>query len=121
MNIFYNMQQNMKLRNKSQHHITILTLLFWVWKPLEKPVQQSDIDFIMRKYGTLQSLQIHPNLANAATRQNHRTNPRLNLNTPPARVYDPTIRPHTCESVRPYSCCTEFVRSVQQLYGIGTV
>ena len=61
---------NIKLRNKSQHHITILTLLFWVWKPPEKPkmgkpVQQSDIDFIMRKYELLQSLQIHPNLENA--------------------------------------------------------
>ena len=80
MNIFYSMQRNIKLRNKSQHHITILTLLFWVWKPSEKPkmgkpVQQSDIDFITRKYGTLQSLQIHPNLANAATRQNHWANP----------------------------------------------
>ena len=47
MNIFYSMQRNVKLRNKSQHHITILTLLFWVWKPSEKPkmgklVQQSD-------------------------------------------------------------------------------
>ena len=57
MNIFYRMQRNVKLRNKSQHHITIMTLLFWVWKPPEnpnmgKPVQQSDIDFIMRKYGT---------------------------------------------------------------------
>ena len=57
MNIFYSMQQNIKLRNNSQHDITILTLLFWVWKPSEKPkmgkpVQQSDIDFIMRKYGT---------------------------------------------------------------------
>ena len=40
-----------------------------------KPVQQSDIDFIMRKYGTLQSLQIHPNLGNAAGRQNHWENP----------------------------------------------
>ena len=61
MNIFYNMQQNIKLRNKSQHHITILTLLFWEWEAPEKPmmgklVQQLDIDFIMRKYGTLQSL-----------------------------------------------------------------
>ena len=64
------MQRNIKLRDNSQHHMTILTLLFWVRKPLEKPkmgklVQQLDIDFIMRKYGTLQSLQIHPNLANA--------------------------------------------------------
>ena len=55
MNIFYSMQRNRKLRNKLQHHITILTLLFWVWKPLEKPkmgkpVQHSDIDFIMRKW-----------------------------------------------------------------------
>ena len=36
MNIFYSMQQNIKLRNKSQHHITILTLLFCVWKPQKK-------------------------------------------------------------------------------------
>ena len=69
MNIFYSMQQNIKLRNKI-HHITILTLLFWVWKPPEKPkmgkpVQQADIDFIMRKLELLQSLQIHPNLVNA--------------------------------------------------------
>ena len=76
MNIFYSMQWNIKLRNKSQHQITILTLLFWVWKPPKKPkmgkqVQQLDIDFIMRKYRMLQSLQIHPNLANAATLQNH--------------------------------------------------
>ena len=35
-----------------------------------KPMQQSDIDFIMRKYGMLQSLQIHPNLANADGRIN---------------------------------------------------
>ena len=70
MNIFYSMQRSKKLRNKSQNHITILTLLFWVWKPPEKtkmgkPVQQSDIDFIMRKYGAFTTLQIHPNLANA--------------------------------------------------------
>ena len=68
--MFYSMQQNIKLRNKSQNHITILTLLFWVWKPLGKPnmgkpVQHSDIDFIMRKYGAFTILQIHPNLANA--------------------------------------------------------
>ena len=65
MNIFYNMQQYLNLRNKSQHHIIKMTLLFWVWKPSEKPkigksVQQLDIDFIMRKYG------IHPNLTNVA-------------------------------------------------------
>ena len=70
MNIFYSMQRNIKLRNKSQHHITILTVLFWVWKPPEKPkmgkpVQQSDIDFIMRKYGTFTIIaNSHPNLAN---------------------------------------------------------
>ena len=45
------------MRNKSQHHIKIMTQLFWVWKLVEKPkmgkpVQQSNIDFIMRKYGT---------------------------------------------------------------------
>ena len=26
-----------KTENKSQHHITIFTLLSWVWKPPEKP------------------------------------------------------------------------------------
>ena len=26
-----------KTKNKSQHHTIILTLLFWVWKPPEKP------------------------------------------------------------------------------------
>ena len=87
MNIFYSMQRNIKLRNNSQHHCTIMTQLFWVWKPPEKPkmgkpVQQSDIDFIMRKYGTLQSQQIHPNLANATTWQKHWMNPQLNLCTP---------------------------------------
>ena len=29
-----------------------------------KPVQQSDIDFIMRKYGTFTIIANHPNLAN---------------------------------------------------------
>ena len=76
MNIFYSMQQNIKLRNKSQHHITILTLLFWVWKPLEKPkmgksVQQSDIDFIMRKYGTFTITANSPKPGECSTRQNH--------------------------------------------------
>ena len=61
------MQWNIKLINNSQHHITILTLLFWVWKPPEKPkmgkpVQQSDIDFIMTKYGTFTITTNHPNL-----------------------------------------------------------
>ena len=69
MNIFYSMQRNIKLRNKSQHHSIKMTQLFWVCKPGKtqdgKLVQQSNIDFIMRKYGMLQSLQIHPNLANA--------------------------------------------------------
>ena len=32
---------------------------------MRKPVQQSDIDFIMKNIELLQSLQIHPNLANA--------------------------------------------------------
>ena len=65
------MQQNIKLRNKSQHHITLLKLLFWVWKPpkkpkMGKPMQQSDIDFIMRKYGTFRiTAIIHPNFSNA--------------------------------------------------------
>ena len=68
MNIFYKYAAEYKvLRNKLEHHITISTLLFWVWKPPEKPkmgkpVQQSDIDFIMRKYGTFTITANHPNL-----------------------------------------------------------
>ena len=31
------------MRNKSQHHIMILTILFWVWKPSEK-TQDGKID-----------------------------------------------------------------------------
>ena len=46
-----------------------------------KPVQQLDIDFIMRKYGAFTILQIHSNLANAVTRQNHWVKPQLNLST----------------------------------------
>ena len=70
------MQQNIKLRNKSQHHITILTLLFWVWKPpekpkMEKPVQQLDIDFIMRKYGTFTITVNSPKPGGCSTRENH--------------------------------------------------
>ena len=42
---------------------------------MEKPVQQSDIDFNMRKYGAFTILQIHPNLANAVTQQNQWANP----------------------------------------------
>ena len=46
-----------------------------------KLVQQLDIDFNMRKYGTLKSLQIYPNLVNAITWKNHLGKPHLNLNT----------------------------------------
>ena len=57
-----------------------MTQLFWVWKPPEKtkmgkPVQQSDIDFIMRKYGVFTILKIHPNLENAVTRRITGQNP----------------------------------------------
>ena len=63
-----------------------MTQLFWVWKPpkkpkMGKPVHQSDIDFIMRKYGAFTIRQIHSNLANAVTRQNHWEKPQLNLST----------------------------------------
>ena len=82
MNIFYSMQRNKKLRNNSQHHITILKLLFWVWKPPEKskmgkPVQQSDIDFIMRKYGTFTITANSPKPRECSTPQNHWENPSL--------------------------------------------
>ena len=75
------MQRNIKLRNKSQHHITIMTQLFWVWKPPEKPkmgkpVQQSDIDFIMKKYGTFTITANSPKPGECSTRQNHWENPR---------------------------------------------
>ena len=46
-----------------------------------KPVQQSDIDFIMRKYGMLQSLQIHPTLVNAAYTAKSLGKSQINLNT----------------------------------------
>ena len=87
MNIFYKYATEYRvLRHKSQHHITILTLLFWVWKPLEKPktrklMEQSDIDFVMRKYGAFTIMQIHPNLVNAVTQQDHWEKPQLNLST----------------------------------------
>ena len=73
MNIFYSMQWNIKMRNKSQYHITIVTLLFWVSKPPEKPkmgklVQQSDIDFIMRKYGTFTFIANSPKPGECSTR-----------------------------------------------------
>ena len=80
MNIFYSMQRNIKLRNKSQHHITILTLLFGVWKPpkkpkMRKPMQQSDRDFIMRKYGTFTITTNSPKPGECSSRQNHWENP----------------------------------------------
>ena len=47
-----------------------MTQLFWVWKPPKKPkmgkrAQQSDIDFIMRKYGTFTITATSLKLANA--------------------------------------------------------
>ena len=80
MNIFYSMQRNIRLRNNSQHHITILTLLFWVWKPpenpkMEKPMQQTDIYFIMRKYGTSTITANSPKPSECSTQQNHWENP----------------------------------------------
>ena len=43
-----------KTEKNNVYHITILTLLFWVWTPPEKPkmgkpVQQSDMNFIIEK------------------------------------------------------------------------
>ena len=81
MNIFYKYAAEYKvLRHKSQHHITILTLLFWVWKPSEKPkmgkpVHQLDIDFIMRKYGTFTITANSPKPGECSTRQYHWANP----------------------------------------------
>ena len=74
------MQRNIKLRNNSQHYITILTLLFLVWKPpqkpnMEKPVQQLDIDFIMKNYGTFTITTNSPKAGECSTRQNHWENP----------------------------------------------
>ena len=74
------MQRNIKPRNKSQHHITILTLLFWVWKPpkkpkMGKPMQQSDIDFIKRKYRTFTITANSPKPGKFCTQQNHWANP----------------------------------------------
>ena len=77
------MQQYIKLRNKSQHHITILTLLFWVWKPpkkpkMGKPVQQSYIDFIMTSvYNTTNS----PKLGECSYTTESLEKPQLNLST----------------------------------------
>ena len=67
MNIFYKYATEYKVLKNKSHHITILTLLFWVWKSpkkakMGKPVQQTDIDFIMRKYGTFTITANHPNL-----------------------------------------------------------
>ena len=63
-----------KLRNKSKYHITIMTQLFWVWKPpkkpkMEKPMQESNIDFIMRKYGTFTITANSPKPGECSTRQ----------------------------------------------------
>ena len=120
MNIFYSMQQNLKVRNNSQHHNIKMTVILGMEtlekKPkMGKPMQQSDIDFIMRKYGTLQSLQIQPNLSNAATWQNHWTNSQLNLST---LLQECTTQLYGLTRVDPYGCCTEYVRSVRLLYEI---
>ena len=96
MNIFYSMQQTIKLRNKSQHHITILTVLFRVWKPpkepkLRKPMEQSDIDFIMRKYGTFTITANSPKPGECSTLQNHWQIPAKPQH-PPVWVYNPAVR-----------------------------
>ena len=51
------MQRNIKVRNNSQHHSIKNDTYFGYGNPqkkpkMRKPVQQSDIDFIMKKYGT---------------------------------------------------------------------
>ena len=97
MNIFYSTQRNIKLRNKSQHHITILTLLFWVWKPPEKPQDGKTGAAIKYRFyyekiwNFLQSLQIHPNLANAVPDKIRGQIPAKPQH-PPLWVYDPAVR-----------------------------
>ena len=80
MNIFYKYATEYKVLGNKSHHITILTLLFWVWKPpkkpkMRKPMQQSDIDFVMRKYGTFTITANSPKPDECSTRQNHWENP----------------------------------------------
>ena len=92
----YSMQWNIKLRNNSQNHITILTLLFWVWKPLGKPkmgksVQQSNIDFIMKKYGTFTITANSPKPGECSTQKNHWKIPAKPQH-PPVWVYGPAVR-----------------------------
>ena len=107
MNIFYSMQRNIKLRNNSQHHITILALSFWVWKPPGKPkmgksVQQPDIDFIIKNMELLQSLKIHPNLVNAVLGRITGQTPAKPQH-PPVGVYDPVVRSSTILLLAPPS------------------
>ena len=57
-----------------------MTQLFWVWKPPEKPkmgkpVQQSDIDFIIRKYGTFTITTSSSKPRECSSQQNHWENP----------------------------------------------
>ena len=81
----------------------------------EKQVQQSDIDFIMRKYGTVTITTNPPKPGVCSTRHNHWAKPQLKPQHPPARVYDPAVRPPTHADL--YGR-TESVRSVRQLYRI---
>ena len=87
MNIFYKYAMEYKvLRNKSQHHITIFTLLFRVWKPLEKPkkgkpVQQSDMDFIIEKIWNFYNQLLITQTWRSSTQQNHWTTPAKTQHT----------------------------------------
>ena len=72
------LQRNINTEKHSQHHIKYRQL-FWVWKPPDKTqdgklVQQSDMNFILWRYGTFTiNRQIHPTWRNEPLQKNWTT------------------------------------------------
>ena len=122
------MQRNIKLRNKS-HHITILALLFWVWKPLKNPKMEKTGATVRYRF-YYEKIWNFYNIANSP-KPGECSYTAESMGKTPAKTLAPS-----CKSVWPsctvshvrirmvvqlYNYCMESVPSLRQLYGIYTV
>ena len=119
MNIFHSMQWNIKLRNNSQHHSTIMTVILGMETP-EKTGATVRYRFYYKKIWNVTIIANSPKPGECSYTTESPDKPLSKPQHLPARVYDPTVRPHTCGFTRPYDYCTKSVRSVWQLYRIRT-
>ena len=79
---------------------------------------QSDLDFIMRKYGTFTITANSLKPGECSYIAESLGKPPAKPQHPLARLYDPAVRPYTCGFVRLYRIHMVCTTTVQNPYGI---